>query len=188
MKNLTSILTLAMVLIVASCSPVKVVTDQDRSVDFSAYKTYHFLGWQDDSDQILRDLDKKRIHDAFKGEFAARGMELVESDGDLAVSLFIVVDQKTSTRAYTDYYADHYRYYTRYPRGWGRGYTAVTTYSEEDYLEGTLVLDVFDGKTKDQVWQGVASGTVTEDPGKREKAIPKKIAALMKKFPVAKAE
>ena len=55
-------------------------------------------------------------------------------------------------------------------------------------MAGTLVLDVFDGKTKDQVWQGVASGTVTEDPQKREQAIPKKISALMKKYPVPKAE
>ena len=89
--------------------------------------------------------------------------------------------------AYTDYYAGRYGGFHRYNRGWGQGY-ATTTFSEEDYLEGTLVLDVFDGKTRDQVWQGVATGTVTEDPGKREKAIPRNIAALMKKYPVAKAD
>jgi hypothetical protein len=187
MKKTHMFLIASIAMVMASCSPVKVVTDQDKSVDFSAYKTYNFLGWQDNSDQILSDFDKKRIHDAFKKEFDARGMELVESDGDMAVSLFIVVDQKTSTTAYTDYYVHRYGGYHRYNRGWGQGY-ATTTFTEEDYLEGTLILDVFDGETKDQVWQGVATGTITEDPQKREKAIPKKIAALMKKYPVPKAD
>jgi len=34
------------------------------------------------------------------------------------------------------------------------------------------------------VWQGIATATVTEKPEKREKTIPAKIGALMKKFPV----
>lgn len=69
----------------------------------------------------------------------------------------------------------------------GGGY-ASTTYSESDYLEGTLIMDVFDGQSKDQVWQAIATGTVTEKPEKRDASIPKTIAALMKKFPVAPME
>lgn len=183
MKRTHLFQTLMIAFIIVSCSPVKVVTDQDKSVDFTTYKTYSFLGWQDDSDQILNEFDKKRIHESFKKEFTARGMELVEKEGDMAVSLFIVVDQKSSTTAYTNYYTHRYGGYHRYNRGWGQGY-ATTTFSEEDYLEGTLVLDVFDGTSKDQIWQGVAKATVQENPKKRDKAIPKKIEALMKKFPV----
>ena len=178
---------MAFALAIASCSPVKVITDQDTSIDFSTLKTYNFLGWQDNSDQILSDFDKKRIHDAFKKEFDARGMELVGSDGDMAVSLYIVVDQKTSITAYTDYYTNRYDRYHLYNRGWGQG-TATTTFSEDSYMEGTMVVDVFDGKTKDQIWQGVATGTLIEDPAKREKSIPKRIEALMKKYPVSKTE
>ena len=51
-------------------------------------------------------------------------------------------------------------------------------------MEGTLVMDVFDNESKDQVWQGIATSTVVENPDKRDKAIPAKISALMKKFPV----
>jgi hypothetical protein len=162
-----------------------VLTNQDKTIDFSAFKTYNFLGWQDDSDRILSDIDKKRIHESFKNEFDARGLKLVGSDGDIAVSLFIVVDSKTSTTAYTNYYTGRYGGYYRYNRGWGQGF-ATTTYTQNDYLEGTLVLDVFDGTTKDQIWQGVATGTVTENLQKREKSIPKKVGALMKKFPISK--
>lgn len=178
-----SILTLAFVL--SSCSSVKVVTDMDKSVDFSQYKTYSFLGWEKNSDQILSEFDKQRIKDAFASEFKARGLKFVESGGDMDISLFIVVDQKTSTTAYTDYYSTGYRGYRRYRGGWGYGY-AETTYSETDYLEGILVMDVFDAGSKDQIWQGVVKSTITENPQKRAKNIPRNIGALMNKFPIEK--
>jgi hypothetical protein len=183
MKTLKSYLLVLAVTLLSSCSSVKVVADMDKTVDFSQYKTYNFLGWQGNSDKILNEFDKKRIRDAFISEFEARGMKAVSENGDMAVTLFVVVDQKTSTTAYTNYYGGGYGGYNRYRGGWGMGH-ATTTYSESDYLEGTLVMDVFDGASKDQVWQGVATSTLTENPDKREKAIPSKISALMKKFPV----
>ena len=183
MRKLNYIILASFLVTFAACSSVKVVADMDQSVDFSKYETYSFLGWQDDSDKILNDFDKKRIRDAFISEFEARGMKPVKENGDMDVSLFIVVDQKTSTTAYTNYYGSGYGGYNRYRGGWGYGH-ATTTYSESDYLEGTLVMDVFDGTSKDQVWQGIATSTITENPDKREKTIPNKINALMKKFPV----
>ncbi len=186
MKIVKSFFVLAFVALLASCSTVKVVTDVDKTVDFTQYATYSFLGWQQDSDQIMNDMDRKRVHDAFIKEFEARGMKLVKEDGDMDVSLFIVVDQKTSVTAYTDYYGGGgYGRYSRYGGGWGYG-SATTTYSESDYMEGTLVMDVFDGETEDQIWQGVATSTIVENPQKREKAIPSKIGSLMAKFPVPK--
>ena len=166
-----------------SCSTVTVVTDMDKSVDFATYKTYSFLGWQQNSDQLLSDFDKKRLHDAFIKEFEARGMTLVKENGDMDITLFIVINQKTTTTAYTDYYGGAYSGYRRYGYGWGAGYSS-TTYREDDYLEGTLVMDAFDAGTKNQIWQGVAKSTVDENPEKREQSIPKKVAALMKEFPV----
>ena len=174
---------MAFVMAMVSCSTVKVVVDMDSKTDFSKYETYSFLGWQNDSDQILNEFDKKRFHDAFKNEFERRGLTFVEESGDMEVSLFVVVDQKTSVTSYTNYYGGRYGGYYRYGGGWGMGY-ANTTYQESDYLEGTLVMDVFDGESKKQVWQGIATKTVTENPAKREKTIPASISSLMRKFPV----
>ena len=186
MKKMYKFLFLVIAIIIVSCTSVKVVTDQDKSVDFSTYKTYNFLGWQENSDEILNDFDKRRIKDAFVKEFESRGMKFVKENGDVAVTLFIVVDKKTTTTAYTNFYSGGaYRGYHRYGGGWGYG-SATTTYSENDYLEGTLVIDVFDNQSKDQVWQGVAKSTVDKNIGRREKSIPNKISALMKKYPVDK--
>jgi Domain of unknown function (DUF4136) len=183
MKSVRAIFILTVLFAITSCSTVKVVADVDKSVDFSVYKTYSFLGWQDNSDRLLTDFDKKRVRDAFASEFEARGMSYIEENGDMDITLFFVIDQKTSTTAYTDYYGGRYGGYHRYGGGWGYGY-ATTTYNESDYLEGTLVMDVFDGTSKDQVWQGIATATIVENPAKREKTIPVKIGALMNKFPV----
>lgn len=175
---------LVLAFILSSCSSVKVTSDVAKDADFSQYKTYTFLGWQKDSDQIMNDMDKSRMHDAFKKEFKARGLEYVSESGDMAISLYLVVNQETSTTAYTNYYGGYGGRYSRYGYGWGGGY-ASTTYSESDYLKGTLVMDAFDEKSGKQVWQGIATSTVQENPQKREKSIPYSVSALMKEFPIA---
>ncbi len=164
----------------------QVKSDYDKNANFSEYKTYTFGGWVKDSDKILTDFDKKRITDALSNEFSSRGMSYVESGGDAVITLFIVVNQKTSTTAYTNFNGGM-GYYGR--RGWGMGYggmglSATTTYNQNDYLEGTFVVDMYDSKSKELIWQGIITSVVKENPEKREKSIPKKVKKLMKKFPV----
>ncbi|PIB35986.1 hypothetical protein BFP72_11565 [Reichenbachiella sp. 5M10] len=171
--------------LLSNVSLAQVKSDYNKDADFSTYKTYTFAGWEKKSDSTLNEFDKKRILDALKAEFSARGMEVVNTDADAVITLFIVVDQKSSTTAYTDYNSG-----LGYGgRGWGWGYgaggTATTTYSESDYKEGTLVVDMYDADNKDLLWQGVMVTTVNEKPAKRDKTVPKKIKKLMKSYPVA---
>ncbi len=114
-----------------------------------------------------------------QAEFEKRGVQLVDSEGDAAITLFIVVSGKTNTTASTNYLGGMGY---RGAWGWGSGAT-TTTYSEDDYLEGTLVVDMYDEDTKQLVWQGVIQTVVQENPQKREKTIPKKMKKLMKKYP-----
>jgi len=188
MKKLLGLWLLA-VLIMSGCSSVKVHSDYDKAADFSNYKTYEFLGWAEESDKILNDLDKERIQKAFANEFDKRNMEYVESNGDLAVSLFIVVDQKTSVTAYTNHmnmggwgYGAGWGWYGGYG-GIGMG-TSTTTYSENDYLEGTLVVDVYDTDTKKMVWQSVGQKTIEENPKNRERNTAYAAEKIMKPFPI----
>ena len=163
-------------------------SDFDRNTDFSKFNTYTFSGWEKDSDKILNDFDKKRITDALRNEFSKRGMKAVSSDGDVTITLYIVVNKKTSTTAYTNYTGGMGYYGGR--RGWGRGYgglglgSSTTTFDQNDYNEGTFVVDMYSNDSKKLLWQGVITSVVQEKPDKREKSIPKKIANLMKKYPV----
>lgn len=170
--------------LLANCSSVKVTSDSEKTTDFTQYKSYSFLGWQNDSDKVMNDFDKKRMHDAFKSEFQNRNLKFVEKEGDMSISLFIVVSKETSVTAYTNHYGGGgYGRYNRYGGGWGG--SSTTSYSENDYLKGTMVMDAFDEQSGEQIWQGVAKATVQEKPEKREKSIPKTVGALMKKFPIA---
>jgi hypothetical protein len=175
-------------LFINSCSSLKTNYDYDKSVDFSQYESFEYYGWAENSDNILNDLEKKRIEGAFAEEFFKRGLELVRNDGDMVVSLFIVVDQKTSKTAYTNHYGGGpYMYGAGW--GWYGGYGAyggmsTTTYTESDYLEGTLIVDVFDKESKKLIWQGTAQKVIEENPQKRAQNIPKVAAALMRKFPI----
>ncbi len=187
MKKIFLIPVIALALLLASCSSVKVTSDQAKDADFSQYKTYTFLGWQKDSDQIINDMDMKRLRDAFNNEFKIRDLEYADEGGDMAISLYLVINKETSTTAYTNYYGGYGGRYSRYGYGWGGG-SASTTYTESDYLKGTLVMDVFDEKSGQQVWQGIATSTVNENPQKREKSIPYGVSALMKEFPIAPVE
>ena len=173
------------IIFLASCSSIKVTTDYDKEADFSKYKTASFLGWQDDAEKLLNDIDKKRFRDAFRVEMKKRNIEIVEEDGDMALALFLVTDQKTSVNAYTNYYGGGggYGRYRRGGWGWGSGYS-TTTYSESDYIQGTLVVDAYDNASGDLIWQGVGTGTVQEKAEKREKTIPKAVTAVMAKFPI----
>jgi len=193
MKNL-KLLTLAGIalMFLASCSSISVTTDFDDTVDFTKYKTYEYYGWADESDQILNDLDKRRIEQAFGDEFRKRGMEYVESGGDLVVTLFIVVRQKTEQRATTTHspsYGGYYGGYYGYGPGWGWGSSySTTTVSEYDYNVGTLVVDVFDKAEERLIWESVGQGTVDDNPQSRDKSVPKTVAKMMKNYPVQPIE
>ena len=175
-------------LILNSCSGLKVISDVDPSVDWSDYKTFEYYGWAEESDKILTRFDRERIENAFGDEFKRRGLEYVESGGDMIVVLFIIVEQKTSQTATTThmggaggYYGDFYGYGPGY--GWGGGHS-TTTIQEYDYGVGTLIIDVFDAREEKLIWEGIGTKTVDENPQTRDKNIPKSIQKLMDQFPV----
>jgi len=192
MKNFFK-LVLSAVLITCTYATVNAQanSDYDKTIDFTKYSTYSFAGWQDNSDQLLNDIDKNRILTAFKQEFTARNMTLVTANADVVVTLYFVINNKTSTTAYTDYNRGMGYGRVGMRRGWGMGVggvgmgSATTTYSENDYQVGTMVVDVYDSGTKNLVWQGTYQKTISENTKKRDKKIPKAVKKLMKEYPIA---
>ena len=179
----------SVLLILNSCSGIKVVSDMDPTVDWSKYSTFEYYGWAEESDKILSPFDKERIENTFGEEFDRRGLQHVEKEGDLIVVLFVVVEQKSGQTATTThmggmgggYYGDFYDYGPGF--GWGAGHS-TTHIQEYNYEVGTLVVDVFDAQEEKLIWEGIGTKTVDENPQTREKTIPKSVQAIMSKFPV----
>jgi hypothetical protein len=75
--------------------------------------------------------------------------------------------------------------YYGYGPGWGYGGgMSTTTYSEYDYTVGTLAISVYDAKEEKLIWEGVAQGTIDDNPQSREQKIPTTIAKIMASYPV----
>ena len=172
----------------SSCSSTKVISDKDPVVDFNEFKTFEYYGWADNSDKLLNRFDKERIESAFAQEGSRRGLTRVDSGGEVIVILFITGEIKTQTTAHTNTMGmggmSGRGRGMRSP-GWGWGTThSTTTINETNYLVGTLMIEMYDKDDKKLIWQAIGTKTVSEDPKKREKGIPKKVEAIMKEYPV----
>ena len=181
MKIFKFLSVLTFIVAMVSCSPIKVVVDPKDNTDFSKYETYSFLGWQNNSDEILEDTDRKAMRDAFTSEFERRGLKRVEFKGDIQISLYIVISEEGSVSGIATHYSGANSIYTHY--GYGYGYS-TSTMKQKSSEVGTMIMDVFDGQSNKQVWQAIATKTITQDLKKRAKNIPTNIRAIMRDFPV----
>jgi hypothetical protein len=184
MKKLTKQVSILLILtFFTGLTYAQVSSEYDKSVDFSEYKTFTFAPWQAGSDKVLNDIDKNTIQTSLTSELAARGITKEDSTAGpaLYVTIYIVIKNEQSTTAYTTFNGG---LGMGYGVGWGYGMGAAsTTYSEDDYQEGTAVLDFYDFKTKKLLWQGTIQGVVKSE-SKRDKTIPKKVSELMERYPV----
>jgi hypothetical protein len=68
--------------------------------------------------------------------------------------------------------------------GWGGfGNSGNINISEQDYKEGTLVIYMFDAKTKQLIWRGSAEGTLSDKAATNENKLDKALAKMFKDFP-----
>jgi hypothetical protein len=191
-KTLSLALTLIAAFALSSCSSTKFNVDKDDAVDFTKYNTFQFYGWAEESNKILNQLDQDRIEKAFGAELEKRGFTYQEETGELIITLYIVTEQKTKTSATTTGMGGGYGYggYHGYgpSYGWGGMSTAHTTYSEYDYVVGTLIIDIYDAKEKKLIWESVAKGTINEKTKGREERINSMARKMMIKYPVPAAK
>lgn len=183
MKIISSIF---LIVIFAGCSSLKVNSDFDKDVDFNSFRSFSFLEWSKENVSLIGDFDAQRIINGVKAQMLDRGYYYQEIGGDMSISLYVVVSQETATSSYSTYYGGTYGGYAYNPGwGWGGGY-ASTTYSSQDYINGMLVVDIFDEKTKKLVFQVVGSGTVESDQDRRERNTGRVMNYLFQDFPKEK--
>src|SRR6202008_1229693 len=133
-----------MLLFAGKLSAQQVKTDYDRAANFAQYKTY---SWEQVKTRDSLNVD--RIKSAVNATLAAKGWTQVDSGGDVSiVAIEITRDQQTLNT-----------FYDGFGGGWGwrrfggGGFGEATT-TTETYRVGTLVVDLFDAKTKQLLWRG----------------------------------
>jgi hypothetical protein len=151
-------------------------TDFDHQANFSQYKTY---SWQEI--KASNTLWDARIKDAVNAQLAAKGWTQVDSGGDVAIVAIKTTQTQRTLQTFYDGMGGGWRW-----RGFG-GFGESTT-TEQDYKEGTLVLDMYDTKTKQLIWRGSAEDTLSDKADKNEKKLEKGVAKMFKSFPPRSAK
>jgi hypothetical protein len=160
-----------MIAMAASAAAQQVQTDFDKQVNFSQYKTY---SWK--IVQVNNPLWQPRIKNAVDSQLAAKGWKLVDDGGDVVVVAVGTTQTQRTLDTFYNGFGGGYRW-----RGFGG--SGISTTAEHDYKEGTLVVDMFDAKSKQLIWRGGAQDMLSENPDKNEKKLDKAVVKMFKKFP-----
>lgn len=161
------------------CSGISYNHDFDPAEDFSHYKTYVWMEKADPSraqDRGVNELIEKRVAAAVDETLESKGFtKREEPPVDFVVNFMFTTQEKI----------DFNTYYT----GWGYyGWYGGTQVEARQYTQGTLIVDVFDAKTKELAWSGMAQGTVdpSYSPEQRNERIRQAVAGILRPFPPTK--
>jgi hypothetical protein len=164
---------IGMSLLAGAASAQQVKTDYDRGANFAHYKTY---SWENVKTKDPLDVD--RIKNAVNAALAAKGLSRVESGGDVSiVAMEITRNQQTLNTLY-DGLGGGWGW-----RRFGAGGFGEATTTTETYRVGTVVVDLFDTKTKQLIWRGSASDTLSNNSEKNIKNLDKGVDKMFKHFP-----
>ena len=191
------LLATVVVLTLSACaSAIQSTVDVADQADFSNFQTY---AWITDESLIARSdatselgypLNEQRTRAAVERELARKGYRKVSgAEADFVVS-FTVGSRVRVQQYYNNYgysYHGYHHGFTRY--GYSRfGYPGYghygSTASVYTFTEGSLVVDIFDNRSKEAIWHGSASKRLSrKDKDNATQLIDQAIASLLIEFP-----
>src|ERR1700722_20258189 len=151
----------------------QVKTDYDRSANFSQYKTY---SWEKVQTQDPLWVD--RIKAAVNATLQEKGLTPVESGGDIAIVAMEMTRNQQTLNTFYDGFGGGWGW-----RRFGGGGFGDATTTTETYKVGTVVVDLFDTKTKQLIWRGSTSDTLSNNSDKNIKNLDKGVEKMFKQFP-----
>jgi hypothetical protein len=162
-----------MFLFAGKSSAQQVKTDYDRNANFGQYKTY---SWEQVKTKDALDVD--RIKSAVNAALAAKGWTLVDSGGDVSIVAIEMTRNRQTLNTFYDGFGGGWGW-----RRFGGGGFGETTTTTETYKVGTLVLDLFDTKTKQLIWRGASSDTLSNNSDKNIRNLDKGVEKMFENFP-----
>ena len=157
----------------ATASAQQVKTDFDRAANFDQYKTY---SWE--NVKTKAPLDVERIKNAVNAALAAKGWTQVDSGGDVSVVAIEITRNQQTLNTFYDGMGGGWGW-----RRFGGGGFGEATTTTETYKVGTVVVDLFDAKTKQLVWRGSSSNTLSNNSDRNIKNLDKGVDKMFKHFP-----
>jgi hypothetical protein len=174
------------VVVLASCATLEVGSDFDRSASFSGYRTFTLM--QRQHLRVRNPLVVSRTQDAIVAELQRKGYQQAAdpATADFSVDFTVGSHERTDINSYPEPYAG--LGWTGW--GWGPGWWGGPYWGNDidvrQVREGTLSIDVFDGRTHRPVWHGWAKKDLSrKDIEQSEQPIQAAVRAILSRFPPA---
>jgi hypothetical protein len=164
---------IGMILFAGTASAQEVKTDYDRGANFAQYKTY---SWAQVKTKDPLDVD--RIKNAVNATLAAKGWTKVDSGGDVSIVAMEITRNQQTLNTFYDGFGGGWGW-----RRFGGGGFGEATTTTDTYKVGTVVVDLFDTKTKQLIWRGSSSDTLSDNSEKNIKNLDKGVDKMFKQFP-----
>jgi Domain of unknown function (DUF4136) len=151
-----------------------VKVDFDKSADFSVLKTFSTkigTSWGNE-------ISENRITAEIEKTLTEKGWQKVDANPDALVVLNGATQTKRTLNTFYSGGMGGYGY-----RGWGGAGMGTATTTESEYNVGTLVVDIFNAKTKSLVYRGIAQDEISDKADKNIKKVEKAADKLFKDFP-----
>ncbi len=148
----------------------KVVTQFDRSVDFSPFKTYKWV--EISGSQHVDSITARNIQNMVNSDLASKGLVQGTGDVDLLVGFQTAVSKQQQLNWYNSGGA----------WGWGGGFGQAST---ETIETGALTVDIYATSTHHLIWRGTVTKTLNPsgNPDKNYENLQKAVNKLMKEYP-----
>jgi hypothetical protein len=168
------LLSTSLVLASACMLYAAVHTDFDKKADFGKYHTYSWIGVN-----AGNSIWQGRIQQAVDSSLTAKGWSKVQSGGDAAVSAI----GKTTEKDTMETFYDGFPGWGWRAGWWGGGGMGMATTQVVPERVGTLTVDVFDGNSKQLIFRGQSSDSLSGNADKNDKKMEKSVDEMFKKFP-----
>lgn len=184
MKSLASALLVAATLGLTACATGPAVrVDYDPTASFAQYRTWGFYAPIAMEQSGYSSWISERVRADVQKEMEARGYRYAAEGADVLVNFQGIVEDKTAV--WTMPRSDVQMFYSYRHKA----YVAVPVWYDETqvnhYREGTLTVDLVDGKRNRMVWTGSASAPLEArgKPEKRMAGIDRTITGIFAKYP-----
>jgi hypothetical protein len=169
----------ALSLLSATAFAQDVKIDFDKDANFAVIKTFSVKIGTSWNNQI----SEKRVTDEIQQALTEKGW--TPADAATADALVVLHGATEKQRTLNTFYSGMGGYGGYGWRGWGGAGmgTGTATTTESEYLVGTLVVDIFDAKSKSLMFRGIAQDELSDKAEKNVKKLAKASDKMFKDFP-----
>lgn len=190
MKRISVLAVLLFVGVLAGCaSKPYVETDYQVGYDFSQLKTFNVAESRQDVKEnlIISPFTLGHVQATLASELAKRYQASQEgAAADFIVNFHVVVEEKIDPRSYNELYG--YGWYGRGYYGYPRPFFYGMNSGVRVYEQGSLIVDIIDGKTNKPLWRGVSQKRLSRGlaPERQREILSGAVTEVIAQFPPVK--